>query len=106
MPWNKKNRIVSSLRRIRTGSQRKTDIEYDMRNMNFRCKFCGEKLYPYKQDTAGNIIMACPRWGCRGSASMADSPMNRIDKLWIHYVNEQLVHKQWMDDYGVINRYG
>lgn len=104
--WSTKDRIIASLRRQRSASGRKVDIEHEMRNFKPPCKFCGTPLRPYKQDSVGNIIMACPRFGCRGSADMMNSPTNIVDKLWIHQMNVDMKHRMWMDDYGVINRYG
>ena len=99
-----KNKAISKQRRKRARSNQGIDIEdpYWIGNKDswsWYCKMpnCGAKMYPYKQDEYGDIVMACSNPNCIKSGNFANSISVQLKRLLKQQQNNSVLYYRRYD---------
>jgi len=91
-----KSRRVHNINRLKTGKERRTDIEDPYHKLHhFHCLRCGSDMEPYKQDEYGDIIMSCKNHFCANSKDFDGGLTTTLAKL----TKEMQLHSRYYIDY-------
>lgn len=96
-----KNQGIYSIKRKRTASKRKVDIEdpyHGNRKGAWKCKICGSEMKPYKQDKYGDIIVHCTNPNCVKSGNFnINTKLKKLLKQ--QQMNSQLYYTRYDGGY-------